>query len=89
MVGDIAHSTRSPLFDGVGGGGDGEGEEGSGGGSDGSEVLHFDNVWGFVGGMGKRVEGWWRWDWCWSCGLILDAGCWMLDAGCWMLDAAA
>lgn len=56
-AGADGYSTRSPLFDGVGGGGDGEGEEGSGGGSDGSEVLHFDNVWGFVGGMGKRVEG--------------------------------
>ena len=29
-----------------------------------SEVL--------VGGMGKRVEGLWRWDWCWSCGLMLE-----------------
>ena len=59
MVGDITHSTRSPLFDGVGGGGDGEGEEGSGGGSDGSEVLHFDNVWGFVGGWVNewKVDG--------------------------------
>ena len=52
MVGGIAHSTGSPLFDGVGGGGGGKGEEGGGGGSGGSEVLHFDNEWGFVRDFG-------------------------------------
>lgn len=59
MVGDIAHSTRSPLFDGVGGGGGGEGKEGGGGGSDGSEVLHFDNVWGLWAGWVNewKVDG--------------------------------
>ena len=40
LVGGMAHSTGSPLFDGVGGGGGGEGEEGRGGGN---EVLHFGN----------------------------------------------
>lgn len=39
-AGADGHSTGSPLFDGVGGGGGSEGEEGRGGGS---EVLHFGN----------------------------------------------
>lgn len=51
LVRGMAHSTRSPLFDGVGGGGGSEGEEGRGGGS---EVLHFGNEWGFV----RDFSGW-------------------------------